>query len=84
MSDFGLRSMPQNDLGLVLQTLFICSGCDYVSYFRSIGKATVLNCFFQHGSFICGRDMPGCLHDTVNSPYGKMYRLTVKITLTFE
>ena len=26
MSDFDLRSMPQNDLDLVLQTLFICSG----------------------------------------------------------
>jgi len=69
MKDFDLRSTPQNDLGLVLQTLFICSGCDYISYFRSMGKATVLNCFFQYASFICGQNMPGCLHDT--SPHNK-------------
>jgi len=69
IKDFDLRSIPQNDLGLVLQTLFICSGCDYISYFRSMGKATVLNGFFQYASFICGQNMPGCLHDT--SPYNK-------------
>ena len=69
IKDFDLRSIPQNDLGLVLQTLFICSGCDYISYFRSMGKATVLNGFFQYASFICGQNMPGCLHDT--SPHNK-------------
>ena len=49
---------------VTLQSLFICSGCDYISYFKSIGKATFLNNFFQHAAFICGQDMPGSLHNT--------------------
>ena len=36
----------------MLQTLFICTGCDYVSYFADFGKSTFLKVFFQHASFI--------------------------------
>ena len=38
----------------MLQTLFICTGCDYVSYFAGIGKSTLLKVFFQHASFVNG------------------------------
>ena len=37
------------------------TGCDFVSYFKSLDKATILNIFFQHAEFICGPNMPGCL-----------------------
>ena len=62
--DTDLSNVPQDEVCLILQTLFICTGCDYISYFKSIGKATVLNNFFQHASFICGYNMPGFLHNT--------------------
>ena len=62
--DTDLSNVPQDEVCLILQTLFICTGCDYISYIKSIGKATVLNNFFQHASFICGYNMPGFLHNT--------------------
>ena len=62
--DMDLSNLPQDKLCLILQTLFICTGCDYISYFKSIGKVTILNNFFQHASLICGINMPGFLHNT--------------------
>ena len=44
-NDPDLATLPQNEVGNTLQTLFICSGCDYTSYFSGYGKATVLNTF---------------------------------------
>ena len=37
-----------------MQILFISSGCDYISYVRSIGKNTFLDVFLQHSYFING------------------------------
>ena len=31
--------------------------------FKGIGKAQFLNCFFQHASFIGGKDMPGSMEE---------------------
>ena len=50
--DPDLSSVPRDLLPKVLQTLFICTGCDYVSYFAGFGKSTFLKVFFQHASFI--------------------------------
>ena len=38
----------------VLQTLFVATGCDYISFFSGIGKASFLKYFFQHSEFITG------------------------------
>ena len=50
--DPDLSSIPRELLPKVLQILFICTGCDYVSYFAGFGKSTFLKIFFQHASFI--------------------------------
>ncbi len=47
------RVLPQ-----VLQTLYVTSGCDYISFFSGIGKATFLQYFFQHAAFISGDQQP--------------------------
>ena len=36
----------------LLQALFISTGCDYTSFFASIGKATFMRIAFHHCSFV--------------------------------
>ena len=48
----------------VMQTLFVCTGCDYTSFFSQIGKATFLRYFFQYAAFITGRESKDSLADT--------------------
>jgi len=40
--DSDLGNLHQEKLCRIFQTLFICTGCDYVSYFKSMGEATIL------------------------------------------
>ena len=65
LNDPDLASVPRDSIGVTMQTLFISTDCDFVSYFKSLGKATILNIFFQHAEFICGANTPGCLHHTL-------------------
>jgi hypothetical protein len=51
-NDPDLASMDPSILPKVIQTLFITSGCDYISFFCRIGKGTFLRYFFQYASFI--------------------------------
>ena len=62
--DPDLASLPRHDIPFIFQMLFICSGCDYISYFARQGKATFFNAFFQHAAFISGQQMDGLLSDT--------------------
>ena len=62
--DPDLASLPVKNLGKILQTLYICSGCDYISYIHGHGKATVFNVFYQHAEFVCGQKMEGSLSET--------------------
>ncbi len=62
--DPDLASLPQHKLPEIFQILFICSGCDYISYFAKLGKAAFFNVFFQHATFITGGQIDGLLSDT--------------------
>lgn len=75
--DPDLASLPRSQLSPVFQCLFICTGCDFVSYFKTLGKATILNVFFQHAKFISSSQAPGSLHDTSkgNNGYLSFIRL---------
>ena len=35
-----------------MQSLYISNGCDYISYFKTFGKATIINNFMQYANFI--------------------------------
>ena len=59
-----LASLSTNTIGKALQTAFIGSGCDYISFFSGIGKASVLDNIFQHAKFITGGECPGTLANT--------------------
>ena len=53
-NDPDLATIPQNSHSNVIQTLFVVSGCDYISFFSGIGKATFTKYFYQHAEFITG------------------------------
>ena len=63
------------DLPQVMQTLFVCTGCDYTFFFSQIGEATFWEVFlplrskryfYQYGAFMTGRK---CSLPVVNVPY---------------
>ena len=45
--------MSLNKIGNLLQTFFIVTGCDYVSYLKNHPKIPMHNCFFDNINFIC-------------------------------
>ncbi len=57
--DPDLASLERYELAKTFQMLFITSGCDYVSYFAGLGKASFIQAFFQHAAFISGNQMAG-------------------------
>ena len=57
-NDPDLMSIGPNIQLQVLQTLYVVTGCDYVSFFKGF-----LNTFFQHASFISSGDPPGTLSE---------------------
>ena len=73
MADPDLQCVPANKKCRTLQVAFIATGCDYVSFFRSIGKTFFMNTLVKNAAFITGgsRDdgVPGMLCDTENE-YG--------------
>ena len=65
LHDHDLALIPELLRTKVLQTLFICSGCDYVSFFAGMGKVTMMRHFFENAWFMCGTlASPGTLADT--------------------
>ncbi len=64
-ADHRLGTIPSHLRMCVLQTLYVCTGCDYISFFYNIGKSGFLKVFFTHADFISsGRaNYPGTLAD---------------------
>ena len=63
-NDPDLVNIDADILPQVFQTLFVCTGCDYISFFSHIGKATFLRYVFQYATFISGKKCKGTLADT--------------------
>ncbi|CAG2186069.1 unnamed protein product [Mytilus edulis] len=47
-----LHSIEKDDLPLIIQNLFILTGCDYVSFFKDHGKTSFFKTFFKYTEFI--------------------------------
>ncbi len=61
-SDPDLHGVSPHLRSQALQSLYTCTGCDYVSFFVGMGKVSFLSTFFQYGSFIAGGvDPPGSI-----------------------
>ena len=63
INDPDLAHLPNDILLPCLQTLYVVSGCDYVSFFAGIGKVTFLDTFYQHANFINDINLLGTLAD---------------------
>jgi len=63
-NDPDLAGFTTEDLLQILQTLYVVTGCDYVSFFKGIGKQTFLKQFLRHADFTTGDNLPGSLADT--------------------
>ena len=55
-SDFSHVINNNIDILKCIQSLYICSGCDFVSYFCHLGKSIFFNTFAQYANFISGED----------------------------
>ena len=66
-NDPDLSTTPPEFRPKLLQSLFICTGCDYTSFFVGFGKAIFMRYAFQHNNFINAdtEDLPGSLIHTV-------------------
>ena len=67
-NDPDLGKLSQANLPQIFQTIYVATGCDYVSFFSQIGKSTFLRFFFQYPSFITSEmeaSTPGTLADNV-------------------
>ena len=65
-NDPDLAHVNPSVLAKVMQTIYVVTGCDYISFYSQIGKATFLRYFYQYTSFItAGNDpsTPGTLYD---------------------
>ena len=51
-ADPDLALLEQDKIPEIMQTVYAVSGCDYISVFSGLGKATFLRYFFQYASFI--------------------------------
>ena len=45
-----------------MMSLFITAGCDFVSYFKTVGKAFIFNAFFQKQQLNIDSSLTGSLH----------------------
>ena len=64
LQDTDLAPLPRSSVQSIFQMLFICTGCDYISYFSGIGKVGFLNVFVQYAGFISGNEVEGLLLQT--------------------
>ena len=55
--------IPPTQIAGIVQAIFVSIGCDYVSFFSGIGKATFLKTFFEKAEFI-SNDSTGQLSKT--------------------
>ena len=52
LNDPDLAPVPSTSICGTIQVLFVSTGCDFVSFFKTLGKATLLNNYYQYANFI--------------------------------
>jgi 5'-3' exonuclease len=78
-NDAALVWLEEDGVYRIMQTLFVVSGCDYVSYIHGFGKKTVLQIFFQHADFITGSIGEGNLDDVANGKLNDGFKAFLRL-----
>ena len=77
--DPDLSGIPSPFRCQALQTLYVSTGCDYVSFFVGMGKASFLSTFFQYATFIAGGDPSGSLGEVSLDKEGPSFLSFVRL-----
>ena len=85
-SDFSPVINNNLDILKCIQSLYICSGCDFVSYFCHLGKSIFFNTFAQFANFISGESTAnlGCTNVSVDSERGLLSFLRLILCVYFK
>ena len=68
-NDPDLHGIPCQLRPQALHSLYVCTGCDYISFFVGMGKVSFLTTFYQYASFIAGgTDPPGSIGEVNLDP----------------
>ena len=62
-NDPDLATIPDSLIPSTMQAVYVCTGCDYASFYHGLGKACFLNSLFEYSNFICSNteEAPGTL-----------------------
>ncbi|XP_065194409.1 uncharacterized protein LOC135825714 [Sycon ciliatum] len=74
-NDPDLSQVPEDVRVAAVQALFVCSGCDFVSFFAGLGKCSFYKAFFQFATFITGGVEPGLLAENNEDSFFAFVRL---------
>jgi hypothetical protein len=76
-NDPELAHIPSMLQASVMQALFVCTGCDFISFFNGLGKASFLATLFEYCKFICANNeqLPGTLCDANSNGNLSFFRL---------
>jgi hypothetical protein len=77
-------SIPDEFKSQVLQTIYALTGCDFISFFKGIGKNYFLSVFFQYSAFISSgaEQTPGTLADVNINENAKGFLAFVRLVGT--
>jgi len=74
-NDTDLRVLIKSNIALELQALFVCTGCDYVSFFNHYSKLTFYGAYFDNVGFISAdSSFTGSLSQTGTQDWLKGFR----------
>ena len=64
-TDPDLAALPRLSIPKIMEMVYVCTGCDYVSFFHGLGKASFMNSLYRCAEFITADkdNTPGSLSD---------------------
>ena len=64
-NDPDLATIPEALIPLAMQAVYVCTGCDFISFFHGFGKTSFLSALYEYGDFICcnSEEAPGTVAD---------------------